>query len=236
MTADTDYLASSFQRAERHREGTAFHEAAHAGVAWALRLPVGRVSVRPDLACWGQAWVGNRLSARSRLEVLQEALAGAPVSLRQRRAFEGDAMVLLAGRLGEQHAVRAGEAQAPLMPPQDSVEFRKLEWDLMFEDMALAKARPEAGVCMPSDDEQTRELVYALSGGRAAEARPYDAWLEARAQTLIDSEFVWKIVRAVAAALLEHESLSGAAARRVILSALEPQAAAPLEASNYVSE
>jgi hypothetical protein len=235
MTADTDYLASSFQRAERHKQATSFHEASHVGVAWALRLPVGKVSVRPAIACWGQAWVGNRLSARRRLEVLREALAGQAISLRQRRAFEGDAMVLLAGRIGQQRAVLAGEAEVPPMPPQDSIEFRKLEWDLMFEDMALAKARSEAGPGMPSDDEQLRELLFALSGGRISEARAYDAWLEARTQTLIDS-FVWKIVRAVAAALLENESLSGAAARRVILGALEPQAAAPLEASNYVSE
>ena len=65
---------------QRYPRGTAYHEAAHAVVAWSLGVPVGAVSVSDDDACGGtQIGLANHLPLIEQVAICSASIAAAEV-------------------------------------------------------------------------------------------------------------------------------------------------------------
>ena len=235
MTHPDPFVRSAFERAQRNREGTAFHEAGHVAAAWRLGVGIrGRVTIAPDLTCWGSAAVGKRISDATFFEVLSRASLGLEIRPRARSDLEAQIIVLNAGRLAHGRAIRDGEAVVEPIPT-DPVEREWLPGVLLMERLAVNTARDAAGLPRArSDDEQAWALLMTLSAGRVEEANAYGGWLWERTRWLVDGEPFWTITRAAAKALLRHETLSATATRKVARDALRPEISP--EFSSYVLE
>jgi hypothetical protein len=237
MTEPEDFLRSSFERAKREHEATAFHEGGHVAGAWAWGVPIrGPVTIAPNLRCWGSAVIGKRFSQETVLEVLSGAALGKAIPPKPRQDLEAHILVLYAGRLAEARAVRDGEATADPLPT-DPLEREWLPRRLLMERLALGDAREAAGLPRwpPSDDDQAAEILRTLSAGRVEEANAYGAWLWERAVRMVEGdELFWTVARAVAGTLLGVETLSATATRRVVRAALRPEVTP--EFSNYIGE
>ncbi len=232
---DEALIRSSFQRAARNREQTAYHEGGHVAAGWALHVPLwGDVTIKSDFTCRGSSSVGRLISAADQVEALHRALLGLKIPCTIRTKFESQIQVLFAGRLAAARAILSGEAKGDPVPGE-GLERQLLGRDLRLEQLAMGTAAEKVGQRSgPDDDEMAAELLATISRS-PKEHDLYGELLWERTRLLVEGEHFWTITTAVAKALLGVETLSMTATRRVIREALQPQPR-ELEQGTYILE
>jgi hypothetical protein len=168
----------------------------------------------------GRAYVGPIITPAERLDAYQRALVGIPVLARPRRNMEAEVFFILAGPLAKERAQKEGLVlKEPAPPDSKSPEGRALQLqEFVLEGAAIKSREPK----YPSDRERVMDLLGGITANDA-EATTYFDYLFARADTLVSTPGFWTPCCALAEALLEKETLSGRAARKIIRSSFEPR-------------
>jgi hypothetical protein len=168
-------------KAHRQRSGTAYHEAGHAVVGLALKLPMAFVTIKPKNASLGhvsQAPVHHSVGAvyargsyciKRIADMSRQDAFGNPVSERN-DDWHADAVMSIAGGMAEAEFLKDGRTWRELWSPSDK--------------RAVAFARRKLGYMARSVEEY-----------------------EAECEKLIKQH--WPMIEAVAAKLLKEETLSG---------------------------
>lgn len=126
---------------------------------------------------------------------------------------DGSVGHVLYGRLtrGEIEALQAGSY---FLTPGRRVKIEYRIIATFAGGIAEQRYRGRRNLVGASSDRSSIVAYLSSLAGNEAELSAYAAWLEQRAITLIDVR--WDIVEAIAAALLEHHTLTGAAIREAI--------------------
>jgi hypothetical protein len=224
--ADEERVAQHFERAERQREATAYHEAAHVCAAWLGGLGVangGGATIKPGHSAFGHAATGREIPHEALAEMLYGSFEGGlSISLRTRRKVEAQIIATLAGDIAEARALEEGLAREYREPPSPhGPEFDVRE--AAVQEAVLEQAARKAGESVgPSDSESVARLLREVSSTQA-EADAYGAWLVKRTLTLVSHMRFWIPCCALAEALLEDEELSGRRCLEVLRGSLEPK-------------
>lgn len=190
----------------------AYHEAGHAVAAYFLHVPILYVTTRrEDDAAGHVAFTPLTSAMKEKLEYADYASAyGGSVDQSTRRWVEARVMVTIAGGLVAQQAmgladnevgsglVELPDREASALAAKHGGEVR--EWKRVIEG---------------GDQEDAHDLVVKVSGTRE-EAGAYLEWLRQRTLSLLSDPAVWLAVEALTAALIERETLSAAAVRKII--------------------
>ena len=202
-------------RTAQQRRVTAFHEASHCVMSFALNLPVDVISIRP-----GEGYSGVMIGRPRGLPANAEnsighAIPRLPASLR--RHVESRVMVLLAGRLGGLLVGTEGfvgddeDAVAAL----DEIHEGVRRSSLSAREQGLLDAAERDLNPMQSDQERALNLA-GLVAMDDTQARLYLAWLRNVTASYV---FTWAFrreVELIVPELLEHEVISGRKARSLI--------------------
>jgi hypothetical protein len=158
-------------------------------------------------------------------------MAGVPQLARVRKRIEANVICSMAGPVAELRALDEGliSEESISTAPSSNLEHRERRLEYLVLHEAAKKLGEEDGA---SDDEAIRMVLGYLCGCQV-EVGTYRAWLLARTHTLVGTEGLWKPCKALATALLETESMSGRAARRVMRHALE---VTPLQERKHLTQ
>jgi hypothetical protein len=197
------------------QERTAHHEAGHVVMAALLRRRLGPVTI--DLAgSGGCAWSWSpKLRAD---DVGRVAAQPAPLlPARVRRTLEGKVMSLAAGEAAAEvwlcRQALGGRRQAPLVERvaeriQSAAPLARSERELLATE-AVTETTNEDG-----DDARIERLAMLLNHGDVPAAAAHAAWLTVVAKGMLEREFT--TVERVAAALVEHRTLSARTVRELV--------------------
>jgi ATP-dependent Zn protease len=198
-------------RSEEERRRVAFHEGGHVAVALLMRKPISLASIRPTRGWKGVVYSKRFAIAETDYE-LEKLARPTPLQPAQlRREIETDIMQSLAGRIAEE---LQGSFTNGYAHDSDDVAAASLaELNLTSRQRELlARGDVEPG-SLETDGERATALAYALAGEGKVYA--YLAWLRAETRDLIYSPRGTRLVTAIAEALLERETLSGAQCRTI---------------------
>ena len=122
-----------------------------------------------------------------------------------------------------------------LRPDFDSARYEMTEFQLrrIIEPRiicALSGEAAESGLTgrrhlltATEDYHHAVEFALVATGGSPDEAGAYCTWLYYRAVGVVRKPFVWPAIEALAAALLEHKTISSREARRIIKGAIKSE-------------
>ena len=114
-----------------------------------------------------------------------------------------------------------GEGIVPAVEQPAGELERELAWrESVIEQGVVEIAASAAGIVHVPSDQTQIEWLLTRSRLSRVEATAYAAWLAERAVMLVHSARFWTPCGALAEELLERETLTGAACRRVIREAL----------------
>lgn len=198
------------------RLSVAHHEAGHVTAAWVLLGDagiIGEVSIRADLGTDGHAEVGPVIEADELLEARRLTLLGDPVPALLRDKVECRVIVLMAGMVAELDLRERTHTPDPVPPVAGSPAAKAIERRVLAAMEAVVRGE-EADA--PGDLAHERELLAALTTSRD-EADAYRTVIKHRTWHLVTRNRLFRpIADAVAARLLEHESLSRVELLRLI--------------------
>ena len=187
---------------------TAYHEAGHAVAAHFLGIGIVKASIVPHddtLGCITRR--PTRTNWEERLTVAgYESSYGGFIDGCTRRWVEEQVMLALAGAHAQEHAVPGTDVDAAM-------------GITMIPDDLAAKLTVDGPVCwMDGDAARANHLVAQVSGSDD-EASAYLEWLNRRTRNLLCLPAYWPAVEALAAALMEHKTLTGRQVRELIYGA-----------------
>lgn len=185
----------------------ALHESGHVVAAWALGHRNGWVTIERGAAYGGCT---NNTPPRIPPRAFDRLDPGASVVMWPadvRRGIERRAMVSAAGDLAALHlaADREGRQPPPVAEQAADQLTRRERADL---------ERAAADTTLPSDAANLAEYAQLMFGNRVQAAGRWLEWIEAETVDLVRGHAGH--VHRLAAALLEHKTLSGAAVRRIL--------------------
>lgn len=190
----------------------AVHEAGHAAMGYMLNRPCKMLSITPGLA-----YAGATFFAAAAVPDFDRADLMLPVFLhptRFRRFIETEIVISLAGSFAALYLSAPRTGYIPEEP--DDEHARQIA-----NSAILSRAEREwleRAAAMPgpfrTDDEDAERLSWAIAGSESAGA--YLNWLSAETRHLVLSSRFRGYVDALVPALLEHRTLSGRAARRLM--------------------
>jgi len=197
--------------AERERRRVAYHEAGHAAVALMTKRPVHLVSIRPTRSWSGVCFSGGLRLVESdySLDNLNRPTPLLPAKLR--RAIETQIMGKLAGGLAEELAGFHADGYVSETPDErQATAIAKMCFTARQRELL---ATGDNDLPSETDAQAVRGLAYALAGDETAVA--LIAWLRAETRQLIYSPRCRRLVDAIAAELLEHETVGASRLRAI---------------------
>lgn len=187
----------------RFRVRTAWHEAGHLTAAHLLGVPIGAATIDPTDTEAGCAEIG--LPA---IDTTTPLTAGPTVARPDdlRRAVETEAVVLLAGNLAERHApadlTRSYRTADLADRVTERLETANQPASPYIDRTASIDTNP------PGDEQRTFALLWWFHGpGRERAAVTHLDHLTAEADWLLSTSIARRALGAIAAELLEHDTV-----------------------------
>jgi hypothetical protein len=199
----------------RERRLTAWHESGHAVCTWLVGDVPGLTSVRPSQRWCGVAFATRQHHDRDLLDDLDLSLPAPLWHPAVRRRFELEALVALAGPVGESLARREE-------PPVHAGYVPPTPIERMLDQVTALTARESEQLAngdadAPEVDSDTRvayDLAYLLAGQFGV--RLQFELFRAHAIELLQHPRALRLVRILADELMRHETLGGEDVRRVL--------------------
>jgi hypothetical protein len=199
---------------DEQRTRVATHEAGHQAMAFMLGRPVGVSSIEPTEHYSGVAFHRPLGIPKGRFAPwLPVPMQSAVV----RRSIEGRILVYLAGPAAEWWLapVEPVSGYVPDDPDREAaIELARLAAPSPAETDDLARAARDP---VRSDEVWAEELAVVFADDETAGA--YLHWLEQETRRIVRSRRFAHLVAAIVPQLLEHTTLSGRLARRVLVAA-----------------
>ncbi|MGI8616828.1 MAG: hypothetical protein ACR2L4_08635 [Actinomycetota bacterium] len=200
---------------ERWKEDVAIHESGHEAVALELGVPLGLVSIRPGAHFAGVAFHGStRVRKADTFKWTSPVLQ--PASLR--RYVETSIMVALGGDLAARYygPIETGYVATKTDDSLEAERLASILTEMPATDREVARlAASESEERMPVyDEEKAQELATFLSP--VGTGPVFLEWLRAETGELLKTAHMGRMVRALAAALLDREVIGARAARTIL--------------------
>jgi hypothetical protein len=198
------------------QERTARHEAGHVVMAALLRHRLGPVTIEPSPGSSGCAWAWSpKLRADDLARVAEQPAPLLPA--RVRRNVEGTIMSLAAGEAAAEvwlrRQARGGRQPAPLV--ERVAERIEAAAPLTRSERELLATREVTETMEEGHDEPRIErLAMLLNHGDVTAAAVHASYLTIVAKGMLEREF--KTVERIAAALVEHRTLSALTVRELV--------------------
>jgi ATP-dependent Zn protease len=195
----------------------AYHEAAHAAVAFIFRRRVELVSVRPAMQ-----WGGVVFSRPTRVSDDETLSLGEPVMFvphRLRRDVEQSVVMTLAGDIGEE--LRFGRRTGYGLTADEMRAAEVVRGVALSAKERLLLARGE-GPEHAGDDDWSFAVRMTAAVTSELEATAYLGFLSAAARAVVFSSLCVRLVEALVPVLLEREVLGAREVRAVLRAAEQP--------------
>jgi ATP-dependent Zn protease len=192
----------------------AWHESAHAAVAFIFGRRVEVVSIRPTMQ-----WGGVVFSRPTKVHDDEAESLGAPVMFlpaRLRRDIEQDVVMTLAGDLGEE--LRFGRRSGYGLTKDETVADEVVrELALSAKQRAMLALGDEPAAAGDDDWSMAVRMTAALTS--ELEATAYLGFLRAAARAVVFSPQCVRLVEALVPVLLERDVVGGGEVRAVFRAA-----------------